>query len=77
MQYEAMDGEQFRALMDKNASISDLAEMAKEKERRSHEENEAAAKEAEERERREAEEKARSEFSDPFSDFTGRNNDQK
>jgi len=69
LQYEVMDGEQFKALMDENATIEDLVEMAKEKERQSQKENEKAAKEAEERARREAEERAAREAEEGFSDF--------
>ena len=76
IKYEVMDGEQFRALMDDNASIEDLVVMAEEKARRSHEENEAAQREAEERARREAEERASKEQTDAYSDFVGRDNNR-
>ena len=72
MQYEVMDGEQFRALMDEDATLEQLCEIANERERRSREENEAAQREAEERAQREAEEAAARQENDPYRDFMGK-----
>ena len=44
LMYEVMDGDQFAAAMDKNATARELVEMAEEKKRRSKNENEARAK---------------------------------
>ncbi|MBQ8340887.1 MAG: hypothetical protein IJY22_00745, partial [Clostridia bacterium] len=43
LMYEVMDGDQFAAAMDKNATARELVEMAEEKKRRSKNENEARA----------------------------------
>ena len=71
MAYEVMDAEQFKALMDEDASIEDLVAMTRKREEQSRRENEEAAREAEERARREAEEKSQSEMHDPYADFMG------
>ncbi len=55
--YEVMDGEQFKALMDENATTEQLVEMARAREERSRQENEEAARRV-----REAEERARQAF---------------
>ena len=50
LMYEVMDGEQFAAAMDKNATARELVEMAEEKKRRSQSENAAKANEQKEQE---------------------------
>ena len=56
LRYEVMDGEQFTALMDRDASDEELVEIVRLREERSRRENDEAA---EERARREAEERER------------------
>jgi cell division protease FtsH len=65
--YEVMDGEQFAALMDRNATDEELLEIVRLREERSQRENDEAA---EERERREAEERERIELEQAFAQFT-------
>jgi cell division protease FtsH len=50
LMYEIMDGDQFEAAMDKNATVRELEAMNEEKKRISEEENAAKAKASEERE---------------------------
>ncbi len=66
LQYEVMDGEQFAALMDRNASDEELVEIVREREAKSRRENEEAE---EERARREAEERERIAHEMGFSPF--------
>ena len=73
LKYEVMDQAEFEALMDKNATMEELAAMVEEKHRLSREENERARKEEEERERMRAEAEANAEFHDPYADFMGQN----
>lgn len=71
--YEVMDQAEFEALMDRDATMEELAAMIEEKNRISREENERARKEEEEKERQRAEEAAKEEFHDPYADFMGQN----
>ena len=73
LKYEVMDQAEFEALMDRDATMEELAAMIEEKNRLSREENERARKEEEERERKRAEEAAKEEFHDPYADFMGQN----
>ena len=57
---EFMDGDQFKAAMENDLTFEEIDEIAKEKERKSHEENEAKRK-AEEEEQRKVEEELRRE----------------
>ena len=47
LMYEVMDGDQFAAAMDKDATVRELVEIAEEKKRRSQHENEERARESE------------------------------
>ncbi len=58
VKHEVMDGEQFAALMDRNATEQELIEIAEERARKSREANEQREQAEQERARREAEEKA-------------------
>ena len=78
MKYEVMDGAQFNALMDENATENDLVEMNKQKEEQSKRENSVAAEEREKREREEAERIRREQeqfWNDPLGNFGDRGND--
>ncbi|MBQ7377891.1 MAG: ATP-dependent zinc metalloprotease FtsH [Clostridia bacterium] len=59
IRHEVMDGNQFRAAMDQNASEEELVAMAEERDRKSREENRIAAEKAAARERRFEEERDR------------------
>ena len=58
IKHEVMDGDQFAALMDRDAGEFELLEIAAEKQRKSREANEKKEQEEQDRARREAEEKA-------------------
>ncbi|MBP5427998.1 MAG: ATP-dependent zinc metalloprotease FtsH [Clostridia bacterium] len=78
MKYEVMDGAQFNALMDENATEDDLVEMNKQKEEQSKRENSVAAEEREKREREEAERIRREQeqfWNDPLEGFKDDGND--
>ena len=80
MKYEVMDGTQFAALMDNDATEEDLLEINKQREEQSKRENSAAAEEREKREREEAERIRREQeqfWSDPLSGFDKPNDEQK
>ena len=78
IKYEVMDGAQFAALMDENATEEDLVEMNKQKEEQSKRENSVAAEEREKREREEAERIRREQeafWGDPLEGFNDRDSD--
>ncbi|MBO4283651.1 MAG: ATP-dependent zinc metalloprotease FtsH [Clostridia bacterium] len=80
MKYEVMDGAQFNALMDDDATEEDLVEMTKQKEEQSKRENSVAAEEREKREREEAERIRREQeqfWSNPLEGFDDRGNDDR
>ena len=60
LEYEFMDGDQFKAAMENDLTFDEIAEIAKEKERKSQEEN-ASKRKAEEQELRKIEEELRRE----------------
>ncbi|MBQ4065676.1 MAG: ATP-dependent zinc metalloprotease FtsH [Clostridia bacterium] len=61
LKVETVDGDQFKALMENNASFEELDAIAEEKKRKSEEENEARRKREEENRRKREEEQARRE----------------
>ncbi|MFA5561112.1 MAG: ATP-dependent zinc metalloprotease FtsH [Eubacteriales bacterium] len=74
LQYEVMDEAQFKALMDENATIEELAAMIKQREDKNRRENEQAEKERTEKEREEAEKQRDTYQTDPLKDFLGEQN---